>query len=576
MKVGIVLLVLIVAVGFVQWIKLHKNPPKIDFYIALHPNRGGISWLRNHVLNHISNPNSPHYGEFLSTYTINNIVRPPLTDIKLVTDWLAEYDIEYKVLGDTIHCRGNIFTINKMVGTNFGNFGNFGSNIGSHANYRIPTHLKDTVQFIDGLVYRPYHFTVHKPKRNYDKSVSNGYVTREVMERVYNMVGQGLTRNIATSVGAMEYEGQSGFSQKDMVAAQVASDVPPHNVSVDHIIGLNNLPDGESQLDMAVIWWGNGDATLWYEDYKGWMFGWASSFLNRKEYPEVVSISWGWNERDQCTITSCFNETSKQYVQRANDEFMKLAAKGVTILVSSGDAGSPGRTNEDCSNVNSPINPVFPGSSEWVTSVGATYIVSSDQKHKWVTPLCKEVSCANGTVEQITTYDKTSWTSGSGWAWWVKTPEWQQSQVKSYLGSGVYLPKLYNNNGTLRWNKYGRGYPDVSTFGHSCTIHGGNGWYTEDGTSCSSPIFAGIIAYLNDHQRSRNKPILGFANPVLYRMYEDDPTTFNDITVGNSSCTEYGCCDRDHGFVPTKGWDVVSGLGTPNIGNMIKWLDTHT
>ena len=59
-------------------------------------------------------------------------------------------------------------------------------------------------------------------------------------------------------------------------------------------------------------------------------------------------------------------------------------------------------------------------------------------------------------------------------------------------------------------------------------------------------------------------------------MYRDDPTTFHDITVGNSSCTEEGCCSKDYGFTPTKGWDAVSGLGTPNVGKMIEWLDKHT
>ena len=577
------------------------NTPKATFYIAMYPNQKGIDWIRTRVLDHISNPKSPHYGKFLSTETINRLVRPPESDINKVINWLDQYDIHYRILGDTIHCVGDIFVINHILGTKIIRLRE--NTYGSIKNYTIPSHLTNVIQFIDGLTFRPQHFSI-KSKRERTKrertkreptkrtkrertkrsiqinsNVSTGFITREVMERVYNMTGNGLTQYPQTSVGAMEYQGQSGFSQKDMTDAQAASNVPVHNVSKNHIVGYDGPPDGESQLDMGVIWWGNGNATLWYEDYNGWMFGWASSFLNRKHYPEVVSISWGWNEKDQCTIVNCSNETNKQYVQRSNDEFMKLAAKGVTILVSSGDAGSPGRTNEACVSTVydpiDPINPVFPGSSEWVISVGGTYLVKSDQKYKWSTPLCHDVSCANGTIEQMTTFHKTGWTSGAGWAWWTETPKWQQSQVKSYLNSGVYLPKLYNNN-TLRWNPKGRAYPDVSAFGHLCTLHDQNEWVHADGTSCSSPVFAGIIAYLNDHQRSQSKPILGFANPLLYKMYESDPSTFHDITVGNSSCTEYTCCNRDYGFKPIKGWDVVSGLGTPNIGNIIKWLDKNT
>lgn len=59
-------------------------------------------------------------------------------------------------------------------------------------------------------------------------------------------------------------------------------------------------------------------------------------------------------------------------------------------------------------------------------------------------------------------------------------------------------------------------------------------------------------------------------------MYEDNPLTFNDIIVGNSSCTEFECCGEDFGFTATKGWDVVSGLGSPNVRKMIEWLDKHT
>ena len=95
----------------------------------------------------------------------------------------------------------------------------------------------------------------------------------------------------------------------------------------------------------------------------------------------------------------------------------------------------------------------------------------------------------------------------------------------------------------------------------------------EDGTSCAAPLFAGLVMILNSHQHSMNRPRLGFLNPLLYQMLEDQPTTFTDIVTGNSTCTEMTCCGEDYGFVATEGWDVVSGLGSPNIQEMIRYLD---
>ena len=97
-----------------------------------------------------------------------------------------------------------------------------------------------------------------------------------------------------------------------------------------------------------------------------------------------------------------------------------------------------------------------------------------------------------------------------------------------------------------------------------------------DGTSCSSPIFASVVALLNDYQTAQGKPKLGFANPVLYKMWSDNKNIFHDISEGNNWCTEIQCCDSDFGYESAKGWDPVTGLGTPNVGLMTDWLDANT
>ncbi|EKM48003.1 uncharacterized protein PHACADRAFT_51421, partial [Phanerochaete carnosa HHB-10118-sp] len=78
---------------------------------------------------------------------------------------------------------------------------------------------------------------------------------------------------------------------------------------------------------------------------------------------------------------------------------------------------------------------------------------------------------------------------------------------------------------------------------------------TINGTSISTPVFAGAISLINDALIAANKSALGFLNPFLYAT----PDAFNDITTGSNP----GC--NTNGFPALEGWDPVTGLGTPNF-----------
>jgi tripeptidyl-peptidase-1 len=52
----------------------------------------------------------------------------------------------------------------------------------------------------------------------------------------------------------------------------------------------------------------------------------------------------------------------------------------------------------------------------------------------------------------------------------------------------------------------------------------------DDGTSCSAPVFASVIAMLNDQLIAVGKPSLGFLNPFLYSS--KGAAAFNDVTSG--------------------------------------------
>ena len=93
------------------------------------------------------------------------------------------------------------------------------------------------------------------------------------------------------------------------------------------------------------------------------------------------------------------------------------------------------------------------------------------------------------------------------------------------------------------------------------------------------PLWAGMVALLNQRELKKGKGPLGFMNPLLYQMHQEDTSLFNDITIGNNYCTEYNCCQQrddqgsDYGYLATDGWDPVTGLGTPNLGKMMHYID---
>lgn len=82
----------------------------------------------------------------------------------------------------------------------------------------------------------------------------------------------------------------------------------------------------------------------------------------------------------------------------------------------------------------------------------------------------------------------------------------------------------------------------------------------EGGTSASTPIFASIVNRINEERLAKGKKTVGFMNPVLYA----NPQVLNDITNG----TNPGC--GTVGFSAVKGWDPVTGLGTPNYPKMLE------
>lgn len=180
---------------------------------------------------------------------------------------------------------------------------------------------------------------------------------------------------------------------------------------------------------------------------------------------------------------------------------------------------------------------VFPGTCPWITSVGGTGL-----------PAGKPV----GTREVAAT----KFASGGGFSNLFTLPSYQAGAVGGYYAQHDpgYNASVYNNTRAVR------GYPDVALASQDYVTGIDGGFMSFSGTSASSPTFGAMIALINGERLRAGKGPVGFINPVLYAH----PEVFNDVVEGNNP----GCGTK--GFSAVKGWDPVTGLGTPDYEKLKK------
>ncbi|KAF8265083.1 peptidase S8/S53 domain-containing protein [Lactarius quietus] len=218
--------------------------------------------------------------------------------------------------------------------------------------------------------------------------------------------------------------------------------------------------------------------------------------------------------------------------------FAQLGARGVSVLFTSGIGGVGGYDNGSCmANDGSGkvrFLPTFPASCPWITTVGGTI----------------------GAYPEVGAN-----TSGGGFSNYFERPSYQNSDVSAFLETlGSQYEGLYNAKG--------RAYPDVAAqYYNYMAIVNGTSVMASTG-SAGSTVFACMISLLNDFLLSRNEPPLGFLNPWLYGHGQAGLT---DITSGsNPGCNTSGFSAGLDGMLS------VSGLGTPNFGNLQQILMGHT
>ncbi|KAF8268811.1 peptidase S8/S53 domain-containing protein [Lactarius quietus] len=250
------------------------------------------------------------------------------------------------------------------------------------------------------------------------------------------------------------------------------------------------------------------------------MLEWLKYVIDQPDVPKTITTSYGNAE----------NGFPPDYAKALCDLFAQLGARGVSVLFPSGDDGvGKGACQARDGSGKVQFIPEFPASCPYVTSVGAT------------------MGGAKGNSREVAMD-----LSGGGFSNYFPRPFYQDEVVPKFLEQlGSQYADMYNAEG--------RGIPDISAQALKIVFMFNKIPFICSGTSPSTPISASIISLLNDYLISTNRAPLGFLNPLLYGNLRQ---ALNDITSGANP----GC--GTPGFSATRGWDPVTGLGTPDFLNL--------
>ena len=503
------------------------------------------------LLSNLYNPQSPQYRQFLTPDQFNQFFAPTPDQVQQVVAYLQSQGLTVTGVSSNnllIDATGTVAQAQHTFNTQINTY-----QLGNHTFYAnadaptVPGSVAQLITSINGLdnsvQYHPLYqrslLSTHQqliqhasalpaagPTSGYGpKDVAGAYDATALQNAGY--LGDNQT------VAVFELDGYQTSDVNQYLQYYNLGTPSISNVLVDGVNGSAGQGAIEAELDIELVAGMAPHANQIVYEGPNTTQGLNDTYnkIVTDNKAQVATTSWGL----------CENSTGTSELQTLDTIFKQAAAQGISFFAASGDSGA-----YDCNDTN--LNVDSPASDPYVTGVGGTNLQLNagayGSESVWSNPNAIQRGPKGAG-------------SGGGISNTFKMQSWQ-------TGPGVQ-------------NQYTNGFrqvPDVTangdpTTGYAmyCTVTNAGcpatGWLSVGGTSAGAPVWAGNMALVNQFLQAQGKPRVGYANPVLYGLFnaQQQFPAFHDVTSGNNL------------FYPaTSGYDMGSGIGSPDVYNIARDL----
>jgi kumamolisin len=399
----------------------------------------------------------------------------------------------------------------------------------------VPATLRDEVTGLGRILsYTPHHESRPDILK---MDVPDRGLTPDALLNTYNAAG--MARNGFTGKGTtIVIFAFNGFAQSDLDAFATMNGLP--TLTPELVGDQLSEPYGETTMDLEVAHAIAPDAKKVVVNARPTVqgdgafqkIGQMFEDTDRRFPGAIWTLSIGWG---------CDKLLTAADLAPVRSALATAHTHGTTAFNASGDlAGLECKGGDDW---DSPPGPGDVGldsiaSLPEMTSVGGTTL-STDATGRWLAEQAWfDVPLSQGT--------------GGGVSSLFDMPPWQ-------LAASDQIPRDRNTGKRLT--------PDISAVadpftGVKIVLNGDT--VVGGGTSQSAPIWAGLAAVMTQFLKANGGSGIGDINPLLYRIAEGAPLpAFRDVTLGGNAVDTAG-----------PGYDLVSGLGTPDVDNLARNLLT--